>query len=212
MGKFLRVILSIVLLLSLVILPVACVPALGSSLEVPTTSPDVPWDLSYLVAEDPANVDVTGLPVTPTSGLHTTNKPPEVKIEDYQLNVIGMVDNRLGVGYDEILSYPSVTKTVLLICSGAFADNAEWTGVPVKYFLDRAGVRDGANTVTFYALDSYHKSMPLWQAEKEGVFLAYEVNGEKLPPEHGYPLRLVAEGQFGYLWTKWVTTIELTRE
>jgi DMSO/TMAO reductase YedYZ molybdopterin-dependent catalytic subunit len=76
--------------------------------------------------------------------------------------------------------------------------------------LEEAGLQEGAKNVVFHALDGYESSLTLEEALAEGVFLAYQVNGETLPPEHGFPLRLVARGQFGGKWVKWLGRIEVT--
>jgi DMSO/TMAO reductase YedYZ molybdopterin-dependent catalytic subunit len=71
-------------------------------------------------------------------------------------------------------------------------------------------VQPGAQQLTFEAMDGYETSLSLQDAMQEGVFLAYAVNGETLPLVHGYPLRLVVEGQYGYEWTKWIERIEVS--
>jgi len=60
-----------------------------------------------------------------------------------------------------------------------------------------------------YSLDGYSLTLSLDIALREGVFLAYLVNGQVLSKEHGYPLRLVAKGEMGYTWIKWVNRIEV---
>jgi DMSO/TMAO reductase YedYZ molybdopterin-dependent catalytic subunit len=123
-----------------------------------------------------------------------------------------MVENPPSLSYEDILAYPPVTEVVLLICTFTFADNAEWTGVPLSTILDEAGIKPGARKVTFYAVDGFNISLPLETARQEGVFLAYDVNGQTLPPEHGFPLRLVVKGMFGTYWVKWLDRIEVSQE
>jgi DMSO/TMAO reductase YedYZ molybdopterin-dependent catalytic subunit len=167
-------------------------------------------DLGYLINADPAKVDNTKLPVTPVDKLHTTGTPVDVDALQYRLTVDGLVDNPLSLGLDEIKSYPAVSETVLLICPYFFVDNAEWTGVPVSVLLNQAGIKPGANKVSFYALDGYGDQLPLSDVMKEGVFLAYKVDGQELPREHGYPLRLVVKSKFGSTWVKWVQKITVS--
>ena len=75
-------------------------------------------------------------------------------------------------------------------------------------------VVDEANRaqVSFYAIDGYQRTFPLAEVLRDGVFLALKVNGQVLPKEHGYPLRLVMEGKEGNNWIKWVNHIELTQQ
>jgi DMSO/TMAO reductase YedYZ molybdopterin-dependent catalytic subunit len=96
---------------------------------------------------------------------------------------------------------------------------AEWGGTRLKPLLDEAGVRPDALEVLFAGLDSgleggvaqdYERSLPL--AEADGALLAYEMNGEPLPPQHGFPLRLVVPGWYGMTNVKWLARITLLEE
>jgi DMSO/TMAO reductase YedYZ molybdopterin-dependent catalytic subunit len=164
-----------------------------------------------LIYQDPANVDNSDLPITPVEELHTTGRPVELDISTYQLAVEGLVENPLSLSYEEITAYPNVTEVVLLICPRVFYDNAEWTGVPVADILRQAKVKPEAEKVYFKASGGYRQSLTIEEAMSDGVFLAYEVNGQPLPPEHGYPLRLVVRGKYGSRWVKWLTHIEVIR-
>jgi len=155
--------------------------------------------------------DNSNLPITPVEELHITGAAPEVNIEDYKLVVEGLVETPLYLTYDAILDYPSVTEVVLLVCPGFFTDNAEWTGVTMTTLLAEAGIRPEAKEVTLYALGSEYKVvLPLDVVQQDGVFLAHTVNGQVLPAKHGYPLRLVVRGNYGYDWIKWVSCIEIS--
>ena len=177
---------------------------------ISAANPTVPSDLSYLVDSDPAKVDNTDLPITPIEKLHVTGISPQVDVSQYRLTVTGLVNNPLSLTYETILSYPSVTATVLLICPGSFADNAEWTGVSVTTLLAEAGINPQATQITFYALDKYQRTLSLKEVQGEVVFLAYTVDNQILPIEHGYPLRLVVKGEYGSNWVKWVEGIVVT--
>jgi DMSO/TMAO reductase YedYZ molybdopterin-dependent catalytic subunit len=158
----------------------------------------------------PAEVDNSTLPITPVDELHHTGRTQEYNIDTYRLVVNGLVDNPLSLTYQDLLDRPQVTETVLLICPGFFWDNAEWTGTPLSLILKEAGLSPDASTVRLTAGDGYSQNLSLEEAMADGVFLAYEVNGETLPPDHGYPVRLVARHQFGSKWVKWVERIEVT--
>jgi sulfoxide reductase catalytic subunit YedY len=124
--------------------------------------------------------------------------------------VDGLVDTPLFLTYGEILRFSTVTQVVLLVCPTYFADNAEWTGVLVSTLLAEAGVTPKAKQITFYAPDGYHRTLSLTEAQSDGVFLAYMVDGQVLPNEHGYPVRLVVKGVFGDRWVKWVNHIKIS--
>jgi DMSO/TMAO reductase YedYZ molybdopterin-dependent catalytic subunit len=181
----------------------------------PTTNEPSPaiqtyQDLDSLrLVDDPADIDNAKFPITPTNAIRITGAAPPIDITKYTLSVDGLVNTPLSLSYDSVLKYPHITEVVLLICEGAFVDNAEWTGVPVSTLLTQAGVKPEAKMVIFHGIDGYQIGLKLQDIQKDGVFLAYEVNGEVLPKEHGYPLRLVAKGKFGALWAKWVNRLEL---
>jgi len=204
-----------VILLSVTLLPACQFASVEPELGLPTAQapPEEPAeDLSYLAHMDPAEVDNSDLPVTPVEKLNHTGLVPEgVDIKQFRLTIDGKVKNPLALTYEDVLSYPAVTEVVLLICPGFFVDNAEWTGMPVATLLAEAGIKPEATDVTFHDLGGgYSQTLPLEVALQDGVFLAHMVNGQVLPAEHGYPLRLVAEGRYGSDWVKWVSHIEVS--
>ncbi len=147
--------------------------------------------------------------ITPTAELATTGSAPTVDISSYRLKIVGLVDNPLSLTYAEIKKFPSVTGVILLICPDLFINNAQWTGVPVNALLEAARVRPGTTRITFTGIDGYTQSLAASATRDKGVFLAYIVNGQPLPPEQGYPLRLVVRGKNGNLWVKWIDRIEV---
>ena len=193
---------------------VSCQPVAGETMPSQPhteTSPAgaTPTGSSRLIYEHPSEVDNSKLPTTPTDKINVTGNAPEVDIAWYRLTIDGLVESPLSLTYDELKEYPAVTEVVLLICQYWFADNAEWTGVPVTTLLTEAGIKPGASEIVFHAMDGYITRLPLEVAQRDGVFLAYMVNGETLPAEHGYPLRLVVKGEFGSDWIKWIERIEV---
>ena len=138
---------------------------------------------------------------------------------------------------------PSETVAVTLECAGnsrIFLDpkaggvqwelgavgTAEWTGVPLKTILEKAGVRDSAVEVVLEGADrgeikdppkspgeiSFSRSLPVEKALTDNILLAYEMNGERLAPEHGFPVRAVVPGWYGMAWVKWLERIVVTEE
>jgi DMSO/TMAO reductase YedYZ molybdopterin-dependent catalytic subunit len=157
----------------------------------------------------PSEVDNSTLPITAVEDLHRTGRPQDYDINIYRLVVEGLVETPLSLSYEDLFSRPQVTEEVLLICPGFFWDNAVWTGTPLRLILEEAGISPEASEVRFEAGDGYARTMPLEDALGDGVFLAYEVNGEPLPKEHGYPIRVVARHQYGNRWVKWLERIEV---
>ena len=188
-----------------------CGLAPGTPSPTATTTPPIPEEeWGSIISQHPSEVDNTLLPITPIEDLDLTGRPVEVDIDEYRLVIDGLVERPLSLTYQELLSRPQISEVVLLICPGVFWDNAQWMGTPLGPLLEEVGLQEGAKKVKFHALDGYQRSLSLEEALADGVFLAYQVNGETLPLEHGFPLRLVARHQFGGTWVKWLERIEVT--
>ena len=176
---------------------------------VPGRFESIPDYLSLFKESYPAEVDNSILPVTPIGELHPTGSPQAIDIDEYRLDIDGLVATPRSLSYEELLSYPTITEKVLLICRPFWVDNAVWTGVPLEILLEEADILPNASLVVFYGADRYSKEIPYSYLKEASVFLAYEVNGQLLPLEHGYPLRLVVEGKLGNKWVKWIERIEV---
>jgi len=134
---------------------------------------------------------------------------PEIDITKYRLQISGLVENPLSLSYNAIINMQQKEETETLTCISLISDKAVWSGVPLKELLSKAHPKNGATEVVFYAADGYSSSIPLKNAMKDDVILATEMNGEILPAKHGFPLRLVYPGYYGYKWVKWITRIEI---
>lgn len=135
-----------------------------------------------------------------------------INIEDYVLNIDGLVDKKLTLTYDEVLNYDKYSKFVTLHCVEGWSAKILWEGVLLKDLLKEASIKSESNTVIFYAYDGYSSSLPLEYIMDNDIILAYKMNGVKIPPERGFPFQVVAEDKWGYKWVKWVTKIELSSD
>lgn len=150
-----------------------------------------------------------------------------VTAPNWSLRVDGLVDNVLQIGLPQLRALPSVTVTAVLECFGnpleptipvRRAANVRWRGVPVRTLLDVAGVRSHASVIWARGLDSgqfdgidcacYLKDLPLATVAERGI-VAYEMNGEPLTSEHGFPARLFVPGYFGTNNVKWLAALTL---
>jgi DMSO/TMAO reductase YedYZ molybdopterin-dependent catalytic subunit len=163
---------------------------------------------SQLKDMNPAEVDNRNLEVDPLDQFGTMG-PTDVAInlKTYQLKVTGKIERPLSLSYDQILKYPSLTETVLLICPGFFANNGRWTGVNLKSLLDEAQIKKEAQYIDIVGTGEKRVRISLKALDQKRIFLAYRVNGETLPQKHGFPLRLVYEDAYGYDWVKYVDEI-----
>ncbi len=157
---------------------------------------------------NPAEIDNRNLEVDPLKQFGTMG-PTEVTVDlkHYRLKVTGQVEHPLSLTYEQILKYPSLTETVLLICPGFFSNNGRWTGVHLRSLFQEAMIKKEA---TYFDIKGAHEKVvriTLQEIGKKRIFLAYRVNGETLPQKHGFPLRLVYEDAYGYDWVKYVDEI-----
>ena len=136
---------------------------------------------------------------------------PEIDTDNYELSIEGLVENPFALRYSDLLSYPTKTKIVMLRCVEGWSGVGEWTGIPLKTILNEAKIGHNARSVVFYSKDSYSTSLSVEASLNDNVMLSYKLNGGALPKEHGYPLRLVVEGKYGYKWIKWVTHIKVIK-
>jgi DMSO/TMAO reductase YedYZ molybdopterin-dependent catalytic subunit len=137
--------------------------------------------------------------------------PQRVNMEDYQLQVKGLVENPKSYNYDEVIEdNQQYKKVVTLDCVEGWSVNILWEGILVRDIIDNSGVSPDARVVILHAYDGYTTSFPLEYIMDNDIILAYRMNDITIPPERGYPFQLVAESKWGYKWIKWVTDIELS--
>ena len=163
---------------------------------------------------------------------------PFVDESEWTLEVGGRVTTPLELGLDELKARPARTVAVTLECAGngrallapralsqpwlmEAVGTAEWTGTPLAPLLEEAGLQPEAVEVVFTGLDrgvqgdvehAYERSLPVGEALRDDLLLAYEINGQPLPPQHGFPLRLVVPGWYGMTHVKWLRSITVVDE
>ena len=133
-----------------------------------------------------------------------------ININDYLLEVSGLVENNKEYTYDQVLEFPHYSKVVELECVVGWKAKILWEGILLKDLLNDSEINPEAKIVIFYAEDGFATSLPLDFVMNNDILLAYKMNGVVLPEEKGFPFQLVAEKKYGYKWIKWVTKIELS--
>ncbi|MFB9164596.1 molybdopterin-dependent oxidoreductase [Arthrobacter psychrochitiniphilus] len=149
--------------------------------------------------------------------IDTALVPPDVDPTSWSLRVHGMVENEFTMTFDELLAQDLVESYVTLTCvsnivGGNLAGNAKWLGYPLREVMARAKPKDGADMVLSTSIDGFSASTPLpaLQDDREAL-LAVGMNGEPLPVDHGFPVRMVVPGLYGFVSaTKWVVDLEVT--
>lgn len=142
---------------------------------------------------------------------------PVVASEDWSLTVDGDVENELTITFDELLAMPMVERDITLTCvsnsvGGKYVGGARWLGVPLSDILAMAGVGGTADQILSTDVDGMTISTPLDLAtDGRDALIAVGMNGEPLPREHGFPVRMVIPGLYGFISaTKWLTRLTLT--
>lgn len=160
---------------------------------------------------------------------------PRIDVAAWRLSIGGAVERPVTLTFDDLLALPSRTLRVTLECAGngrsamrpqpagepwayGAVSSAEWTGVPLRTVLAAAGPAQSVSHVVVEGADSgyaadagraltYERSLPLGEALHPDTLLAYAMNGDELPVEHGFPVRLIVPGWYGVASVKWVTRI-----
>ncbi|WP_410821820.1 molybdopterin-dependent oxidoreductase [Micromonospora sp. 050-3] len=159
--------------------------------------------------------------VTPNFGFYridTALVVPQVDPDTWRLRIHGRVGRERTYSYADLLARPLVERYVTLACvsnevGGDLIGNALWLGVPLRELLDEVEPDDDADQVVGRSVDGWTCGTPT-AALRDGrdALLAVGMNGEPLPVEHGFPVRVVVPGLYGYVSAcKWVTELELTR-
>ena len=201
-----------------------------------TTSPDITLEELALAARNHGMpLEALRYDVTPV-GLHYLlihYDIPDVDAASWRLQIGGSVTTPLTPSVDDLRARPAVTRPVTMECAGngrarlsprtisqpwlfEAVGTATWTGTPLAPLLREAGLSTRAVEVVFTGLDrgveggvaqNYERSLPVAEALRDDVLLAYELNGQPLPPQHGYPVRLLVPGWYGMTSVKWLARI-----
>ncbi|GAB2656953.1 molybdopterin-dependent oxidoreductase [Kribbella swartbergensis] len=169
------------------------------------------------------SVDVPGVSrfVTPNPKFYrvdTLLQVPRIDPDDWELRIHGMVDRELRLSLGDLVNRRLIERDITLTCvsnevGGPYVGNARWIGVPIGDILDEVGVRPGADAVKSTSIDGLTIGTPLSALDdgRDAIF-AIAMNGEPLPFDHGFPVRMVVPGLYGYVSaTKWIVDFEVTR-
>ncbi|GAA3078364.1 molybdopterin-dependent oxidoreductase [Kribbella aluminosa] len=150
--------------------------------------------------------------------IDTALSVPQIVPADWKLRIHGMVDRELNLNFDDLLKRQVIHKWVTLTCvsnevGGDLIGNALWSGVVLKDLLQEAGPSKDADAIKSTSKDGFTAGTPLpTLLDDRQAMLAFAMNGEPLPVEHGFPVRIVVPGLYGYVSaTKWLVDIEVTR-
>jgi DMSO/TMAO reductase YedYZ molybdopterin-dependent catalytic subunit len=169
-----------------------------------------------------ADLGVTGVGpfLTPNPDFYRVDTAlfvPAIDAETWTLRVHGMVDRELTLDFDELLARPMIERDVTIACvsnevGGRYVGNARWIGAPLADLLRDAGVHAGASQIVSRSADGFTIGTPTAVVtDGRDAMLAVSMNGEPLPLEHGFPVRMIVPGLYGYVSAmKWLVDLELT--
>lgn len=156
--------------------------------------------------------------ITPneTFYIQSIDETPPIKEEKARFTLTGMVEKERRYHLNDLKEMTPVKEYRTLSCigdpvGGRQIGNAEWTAVRLRDLLKEAKPIPEAKRVVFSCADGYITSFPLKDALDKNMLLAYEMNGVQLPPDHGYPVRLLNPGKYGQKCPKWIVSIQLVK-
>lgn len=182
----------------------------------------IPTPASSAAAIDGAELHVPGLGpfLTPNERFYRVDTAlfaPAVAAEDWSLRIHGMVRREITLDYQRLLSRPLIERDITLTCvsnlvGGPYVGNARWIGAPLRELLEEAEPLPGADQIVGRSVDGFTVGTPTGVAmDGRDAMLAVAMNGEPLPIVHGFPVRMIVPGLYGYVSaTKWVVDLELT--
>ena len=169
-----------------------------------------------------ADLKIPGLSsfITPNSAFYRVDTAivlPEIAPSSWQLRIHGMVQRDIVLSFDQLIRRPLLADYITLTCvsnpvSGPYVGNALWLGTSLRSLLREAGIRAGADQLLCTSADGFTSGSPV-QTVMDGrdAMLAVAMNGKALPVEHGFPVRMVVPGLYGYVSAcKWITDIKVT--
>lgn len=142
---------------------------------------------------------------------------PQLTTQQWSLRIHGMVDKPMTISFSDLIRRPQLERDITICCvsesvGGNLLSNARWQGTPFADLLREAGVQPGASQIVMRDVNGMNLGVST-EAIMDGrhSLLAYGMNGVALPPEHGFPVRVVVPGLYGYVSAcKWVVDMELT--
>ncbi len=155
--------------------------------------------------------------ITANDDFYITSKGglPPLHASSWQLHFAGLVENPFSLNYAQLTALPAFERVMTLECisnpsGGNAIGNARWKGTALKPLIERARPQAKAAYAVISAADGFSTAHPIERVWNEANFLAYQMNGDDLPPVHGYPVRVFIPGKFGMKQPKWLQKIEFT--
>ncbi len=183
----------------------------GATPPLPTPVPAIEISSSFVVP------DGVRSRITPNDDFYLIDintRKPAIAETSWTLRVHGLVNQEIVLSYNDLLNLPPVEMDGTAMCISYTYDNdlistTRWTGVPLRDVLQMAGIADGAFKIVFKGAGDYSDSIPVAKALEATTLLAYGMNGDSLPREHGFPCRVYVPNVYGEKSVKWLEEIQI---
>jgi len=149
--------------------------------------------------------------------IDTALSVPDISLDTWTLTIDGMVTQPLSFTYKDLIARPTFELDDTIACvsneiGGNLVGNARWLGIRLDDLIREAGPQSRADQVMGHSVDGFTAGFPLAALDGRDAMIAFGMNGEVLPTDHGFPARIIVPGLYGYVSaTKWLSRIELTR-
>ncbi len=182
----------------------------------PTSQPDITTTASMRERIPPAQG--TRLEITPTDDFYRIDintRPPVLNEDSWVLGVAGLFDNPRNLTLTDMMEFPTITQTATYGCisnriGGDLIGTAEWTGLRLRDLLSDLGLKPEATELFVESADGFFESVVMFDMMDPRTILIYGMNGETLPVDHGFPLRIFIPDRYGMKQPKWITRITAT--
>lgn len=148
----------------------------------------------------------------PFNAFYYEDSVPEIYESDYRLEVSGLVDAKRSWSLSMLRELPQASQITRLICIEGWSAIGQWSGVPLRTFLERVGADLTARYVGFKCADRYYSSLDMATALHPQTTLALDFGKEPLPVQYGYPLRLRVPTKLGFKNPKHIAAIFVTND
>ncbi len=182
-----------------------------------TTAPStLPEQTAAAVTRDQiAPAPGTRLELTPNDDFYRIDintRPLSISEDDWQLEVTGLFERSVNLSLEELMAFPAVTQPITLSCisnriGGDLIGTSNWTGLRLRDLMEEMGLQPEARSLVVEAKDGFHETVIMKDILDPRTLLVYGMNGETLPVDHGFPLRIYIPDRYGMKQPKWITRI-----
>jgi DMSO/TMAO reductase YedYZ molybdopterin-dependent catalytic subunit len=140
------------------------------------------------------------------------DKAPRLNSADYRLKLAGRIENKRPWTVDELYALPQVSQVTRHVCVEGWSMIGQWSGTPLRTFLERVGADTSARYVGFECADGYYEGIDMPTALHPQTMMAFRLSDEILPVKYGYPFKIRIPTKLGFKNPKFVTTIYVTNK